>query len=97
MGAHFSRRKWPDSHDLMHLPFKQFEGAKSGRRIRVTGGDLFCFLLRVRTNDIDSVSPVGSRSGKQNLPRMMLLLHPDQVLVKRDRPLVARLRWPAQD
>jgi hypothetical protein len=81
----------------MHLPFKQFEGAKSRRCIGITSGNLLCFLLRLRTNDVDSVFSIGGWSGKQNFPRMMLLLHPDQVLIKINRPLVSRLRWPAQN
>ena len=43
MTTHLHGREWPDAHDLMDLPFDDFEGAKTGRGERITRGNAFRF------------------------------------------------------
>src|SRR5512135_812875 len=96
-GSHCRRAERTDAHDLMHLPFEQVESGKTRGRIRIAGGDLFGLRSVAAANHVDAVLAIRRRPGKKNLARFMLLLHPDQMLIQSDRPLLARLDWPAQN
>jgi hypothetical protein len=52
-------------------------------------------LLEAR-NHVNPVFSIGGWTGKENFPRFMLRLHPNQMLVQADRPLSPRLDWTPQ-
>src|SRR5215216_2993604 len=81
--------EWTDAHDLMDLPLEQLEGATAGRGVRIAAGDALGFLPRSSADEVHPDLPVRRGTGQHNRAGLVLLLHPDEMLVQRDRPLVA--------
>jgi hypothetical protein len=97
MRAHLSRSKGAGTHDLMHLPFKQFEGGESRRCVGIARREFFRFVSVCGANYVDTVFTIAGRTGKKNFSSFVLLLHPDEMLIQCDRPLLPRLYRPAQN
>src|SRR6266498_164074 len=81
---------------IWHFPFEQIEGAKAGRCVGIGRGDLLRFVFSGGADHVNSIFSIGGWTGKENFPRFMLRLHPNQMLVQADRPLFPRLDWTPQ-
>src|SRR4051812_32132734 len=83
------------AHDLMNLPFDQIEGREAGSRVRIARGDALRLITGRRSDEIHAELAVGRRTREDDAARLVLLFHPDEVLVEADGPLVAGLHRAA--
>src|SRR5262249_8453878 len=84
--------EWADAHDLVDLPLEQLEGAAARRGVGIAAGNALRFLWRIGADQVHPDLSVRRGAGQDDLAGVVLLLHPDEMLVERDRPLVAGLR-----
>src|ERR1043166_6200688 len=97
MRLQFRGGKRPNAEDLVHFPLDDLESGKPGLRIGIAGGDALGLLARRRANHVNAELAVGARPGEKDATALMLLFHPDKMLVESHGPLLARPHRPAQD
>ncbi len=90
MPTQFSGAKRSDTKELMDLPLKEVKCAKAGCCIWIAGRDLLGFLARPGPDHVYPQLAVGGRSLEEYSPSVVLLFHPDQVLVETNGPLLSR-------
>jgi hypothetical protein len=88
--AQFGFGERSGAENLMNLPFEEIESAKACFCVRIACGDAFGFFFGAGADDVHSKLPICRGAGKKYPPGVVLLFHPDEVLVETHRPLSAR-------
>jgi len=90
VSAQFGRRKSPDAHDLVDFPFEKIKSAKTGGGVRVALRYLVRFLFGTGSYDVHAQLSVCRRSIKKYSSRLVLLFHPNEMLIQIDGPFFTR-------
>ena len=81
----------------MDFPLEKIKSAEAGFRVRVAGSYALGLFPGARPDHVYPQLAVGAWAGEEYSPGLVLLLHPDQVLVKTDGLLLTRTYGPTMD